>query len=158
MTEERDDSAVALANFAHSYCLSAIELQHAKVDATHPDAVVRYLYYHSIELYLKAYLISHGIDAETLRKNYGHNIGKLTRKAEELGLEFSEIDADIFDFMSSTDTVITSRYIRLGHHKRIPCDIIQVTCKVLHDQVVGKVYDDANISRRPVLNVRLEGI
>jgi hypothetical protein len=154
--DETQESAIAFANFAHSYCTSAITLQHSDVEATHADAVVRYLYYHSIELYLKAYLISHGIDAKTLRRNYGHNIGKLTHKSAELGLEFSEIDGDVFEFMKSTDTVITSRYIRLGHHRRFPNDFLQITCLKLHQQVVAKVYDDAGITRRPILSISLD--
>jgi hypothetical protein len=155
LNDTHEESAIAFANFAHSYCSSAIVLQHAEIDTTHPNSVVTYLFYHSIELYLKAYLMSHGISAQKLRQSYGHKIGKLSRKASALGLSFSEFDDEIFEFMTSSNTVISARYIRLGHHKRFPPDILQITCKKLHDQVIKKVYDQAGIDRRPSLSIHL---
>lgn len=155
MTEKSEESPIAFANFAHSYCSSAIALQHIDLQAPHSRSVVTYLYYHSIELYLKAFLMAHGITAKKLRLSYRHKIGKLSQKASELGLSFCEIDNDLFEFMHSSDTVISARYIRLGHHRQFPHDILQITCKKLHDQVIKKVYDDAGIARRPVLNLSL---
>jgi hypothetical protein len=111
LNDTHEESAIAFANFAHSYCSSAIVLQHVEIDTTHPNSVVTYLFYHSIELYLKAYLMSQGISAQKL-KSYGHKIGKLSRKASALGLSFSEFDDEIFEFMTSSDTVISARVNR----------------------------------------------
>lgn len=85
MTHPNDESPIAFANFAHSYCSSAIALQHSEVDATHSRNVVTYLYYHSIELYLKAFLMTHGMTAKELRHDYRHDVGLLSQKASELG-------------------------------------------------------------------------
>ena len=49
-----------------------------------------YLVCHSIELLLKSILALRGTNEEDLRKNYGHNLGKLTGAIRESGLCLSE--------------------------------------------------------------------
>jgi len=44
------------------------------------------LVFHAMELALKAYLREKGIESKTLRLKYAHSLGKLYKKAKELGL------------------------------------------------------------------------
>jgi hypothetical protein len=55
---ERTNS-MGLFNTAEAYWMSAVALQAAKVRAGHASQPVRFLYYHAIELYLKAWLRQH---------------------------------------------------------------------------------------------------
>jgi hypothetical protein len=49
-----------------------------------------------------------------MRTKFGHDVGKLSKKSAELGLEFDDEDLGIFELMSKTDAVIRSRYILTG--------------------------------------------
>ena len=60
MVEKNRTSALGLFNFAHSYWASASALETKDVRASHADAPICYLYFHSVELYLKSYLLAEG--------------------------------------------------------------------------------------------------
>ena len=47
---------------------------------------VMFIVGHSLELALKAFLLSKGVPLRTLRKDYGHSLHRTMRKAKELGL------------------------------------------------------------------------
>jgi hypothetical protein len=70
----------------------AIEFRHAYErlpDSGHPPEWPKYvLFYHAIELVLKAYLLAKGVSEKDLRnKNkFGHNIEKLVNEAVRCGL------------------------------------------------------------------------
>src|SRR5262249_35161441 len=55
-------------NFARSYWKAASALQKLKLKTTHPESSVAYLYYHAIELYLKAFLRMHGHTVDELQR------------------------------------------------------------------------------------------
>lgn len=110
--DERTNS-MGLFNVAEAYRLSAEELRKARVDAGHAEHPIRFLYYHAVELYLKALLrLRH--DVETIREDYGHKTLRLVREAENLGLLVDDEDRQIYELMGDTDAVINSRYIRTG--------------------------------------------
>ncbi|MCV6823954.1 MULTISPECIES: HEPN domain-containing protein [Halocynthiibacter] len=153
MANEDKYSAVGLFNYAHSYAASAIELEGSSIDATHPDAVVYYLYFHAIELYLKSYLLAYGNTAEQLRQKYGHNVRKLANACAALGLTLEDGDVQVIDLMKETDNVISSRYLRTGHHTRLPFIAFQETCYRLHEQICTKAYEKVGGQRRPVLRI-----
>jgi hypothetical protein len=52
---ERTNS-MGLFNMAEAYRLSALALEKAKVKIGHADSPIRWLYFHALELYLKALL------------------------------------------------------------------------------------------------------
>ena len=54
--------------------------------STYYSPVPYFLYCHSIELILKAFLIGNGIPKKDLRKLYGHDLEKVLTKAKDLGL------------------------------------------------------------------------
>jgi hypothetical protein len=63
MNRKELTTALGLFNYALSYRAAADKLQICKVRATHPHAPVPFAYYHSLELYLKAFLRAHGLSA-----------------------------------------------------------------------------------------------
>jgi hypothetical protein len=67
ISEEERTNEVGLFNTAESYWRSAGALYEAQVKASHPLSPVRFLYYHAIELYLKAFLRGNGHSARELR-------------------------------------------------------------------------------------------
>ncbi|MDO6482012.1 hypothetical protein [Shimia thalassica] len=153
MADEDKYSAVGLFNYAHSYAASAIELESSTVDATHPDAVVYYLYFHAIELYLKSYLLAHSVSEEDVQFKFGHKTRKLANKAKQLGLTLIEEDEAVVTLMAKTDNVISSRYLRVGTHTRLPFIAFQETCYRLHEQICPKAYEKVGGKRRPVLRI-----
>jgi HEPN domain-containing protein len=141
--EDLDDEAersrpVAYFNFADTYWTAAKALRRSKAKASHKDSPVRFLYYHAIELYLKAHLRAHKIHPYDMRNKFGHDAGKLSAKSAELGLDFDDEDLEIFDLMSKTDAVIRSRYILTGSYRLPDIDALNRTCKSLRLSV-GKV-------------------
>jgi hypothetical protein len=100
--EERDDEAtrsrpIAYFNFAETYWTAAKALRRSRAKATHKDSPIRFLYYHAIELYLKAHLRACDIHPYDMRVKYGHDVGKLSKKSAELGLEFDDEDVGLFE-------------------------------------------------------------
>jgi hypothetical protein len=87
--EELDDEAersrpIAYFNFAETYWTAAKALRRSKAQATHRNSPIRFLYYHAIELYLKAHLRACHIHPYEMRNNYVHDVGKLSGKSGEL--------------------------------------------------------------------------
>ena len=151
MVNKPETTAIGLFNYAHSYAQSAATLVKNQTDATHWNAPIYFLYFHAIELYLKASLVACGIDLEELRKKYGHSVRPLAELAKERGVELSDEAETVIDLMDKTDNVISSRYIRTGNHKRLPYDAFFNICHSLHFQIIGKVYESSGVTRRPTL-------
>ena len=133
--DEDRTNPTGLFNTAVSYWKSAAALERAKVKATHPDSPIRLLYYHAIELYLKAFLRQHHSVRELASKKFGHDTGKLSCRAGELGLSFDDEDQAVFAHLSDGDTLIRARYIRTGPFRWPPLDALDRTCRSLHDGV-----------------------
>jgi len=149
--DEQTKTAIGFFNYAHSYCKSAIALHEADVKATHPDGPVYYLFYHSIELYLKSYLLANGISSDDLAKRFGHRTRKLANKAKEFGLVLTEVDELVVTQMAKSDNVISSRYLRLGTHQLLPIVVYHETCFRLHEAIGPVAYEASGVARRPIL-------
>lgn len=146
---DQDTTPIGLFNFAESYWQSAIALQKAQVRATHTGSVVWYLYYHAIELYLKAYLSGNGITLDELRNKYGHRVNRLVKKSNEFGLQFDDEDTAVFAFMTETDAVIDSRYLRVGYFTRPTHEALDRTCRSIR-QLIGTALKENGYSVRGV--------
>jgi hypothetical protein len=112
--ELRDDdertNSMGLFNMAQAYRLSAMALEKANVKTGHAQSPIRFLYYHALELYLKA-LLRQKHSVEAMREKFGHKTKKLVKEAVNLGLVPDDEDHDVFSIMGDTDTVIETRYI-----------------------------------------------
>jgi hypothetical protein len=142
--EDERTNALGLLNFAHSYWEAAVVLQNTPRVATHQDSPRDYLYYHAIELYLKAYLRLNGYTVEQLRK-IGHSIHKLHEAAVEKGLSQVSEDATVIALIR--DNYLESRYIRTGPFQRPYPESLWGLCFVLHDEIEPQVNAAWNISR-----------
>ena len=103
---------MGLFNTAEAYRLSAAVLDKAQVKTGHAAKPVQFLYSHAIELYLKALLrTQHSVGVV---EKYSHNIGRLVKDAETLGLFVTTGDREVFAVMADTNALIEMRYIRTG--------------------------------------------
>src|SRR6516164_7697601 len=138
MVEPTDDdertNSLGLFNTAEAYRLSAMALPALKVDSGFREMPVRFLYYHALELYLKALLRQkHSIAAA--RNSFGHQIKLLVREAETLGLVVGEIDRYVLALIDDTDAIIDSRYIRTGTKRVAALEALDGTSKRIRDGV-----------------------
>ena len=113
MTSDDDQrtTSLGLFNTADAFELSAIALEDVKVDAGHAASPILVCYYHALELYLKA-LLRQKHNVETITK-FGHNIERLVKEAEALGLVIADEDREVF-FKADTKAILEARYIRTG--------------------------------------------
>lgn len=101
-----------------------------------PDPVL-FLVGQSIELALKAFLLSRGVPLRKLRCDYGHNLHRSLRKAKELGLStLVELDADELSTIEVLDDLYSSRqlqYIVTGK-KAFPmrCPLQRAALRLVH--------------------------
>lgn len=133
-------------HYAASYAIAARFLTLSNAEATHPDAPIRHLYRHSIELYLKAFLLHSGVKLKKLRNKYGHNTELLAEKAESLGLKLSE---EQFDQIAFCNDPLPDRYLETGSRRVLPNDVLLTICRHLHTTIGSQIYEAAGITRQP---------
>jgi HEPN domain-containing protein len=133
--EDQESSPSGVFNYAETYRKAAEALRATKYRATHSDSPILFLYYHAIELYLKAFLRANGIHAYDLRVNYRHGVGQLSRNAAKLGMPFTEEEEAVFHHMSTTRDVIQSRYLKTGLVRRVDQRVLDRTCESLRVSV-----------------------
>jgi hypothetical protein len=98
-TDDARSSPLGFFNLAESYWAAAVALENAGLRTTHPTSPISFLYYHAIELYLKAFLRTHGHSARELRgKNFGHRTCCLSEKAG--ALDFTSMTTTYKSFRS----------------------------------------------------------
>jgi hypothetical protein len=135
-TEHQTGDTLGFFNVAESYWQAALTLKKSKLNTTHPDSPIYFLYYHAIELYLKAFLRRHGHSERELRsKRFGHKTCCLTERASELGLFFVDEDLIVFSLMATTDAVIRSRYLQTGYFHWPTLEALDRTCRSLRESV-----------------------
>lgn len=152
MDQDRNDrtNAVGLYHYARSYHDSARALLAAKVTTTHPDAPVSYLYFHAIELFLKAFLRAHGHTVEELERKFRHDIGKMRDRATDLSLHFfMDEDRVVLAYMVKTKVVLKSRYIETGYFERPTNEALERTAKSLRNTVCAAVRELTGVNVRP---------
>ena len=112
-TLEKRRTALGTFNFAESFRHSADRLRISKLKRIPFDAPVRFLYYHSIELYLKSYLRSHGISAAYIKSKYQHRFRKLEKACAKYGLKLDDEDHDVIERIDG-DNYWDARYLTTG--------------------------------------------
>jgi HEPN domain-containing protein len=148
MKDDTDDDEdgrtqpLGLFNVAEAYWHAAKALQNTKRKTPHSNSPIWFLYYHSIELYLKAFLRAHGHTAKQLRLKYSHDMGRIQKRAEKLGLFFEDEDLEVLHIMATTDAVIRSRYHKTGYFSWPTHDALNRTCKSLRQSVGEELKKD----------------
>jgi hypothetical protein len=145
-------TAIGMFHFAQSYALSAKSLNEKRVNATHPDAPIRFLYCHAIELYLKAYLLLQGTTLSVLKsKAFGHNLSKLMSKSVEFGLEITmehQVAIQLANQANLDD--YPDRYIKTGYRTVVLPEVLSAVCSDLNQQIGGSIYTAAGVDRNPM--------
>jgi HEPN domain-containing protein len=132
-TDDEGFTPIGLYNCAVSYHAAARALAESEVRSWMPDMPVASLYFHAVELYLKALLLFKGISAKEL-KSIGHNLKRLARKAHDFGLPFDEADLDAIGLIPPQE-VIRVRYHRSRVGNRLPVLAFELTCRSLQETV-----------------------
>ena len=124
-------------NVADSYWAAASFILDQNLDTTHHDNATRFLFYHSIECFLKAYLRCKGLSIQELAhpKKFGHKVNKLASKAKSFRLNFDDEDLEVICLMSNSDTVIRARYFLRGPFDWPHLDSLNRTCRSLAESV-----------------------
>jgi hypothetical protein len=142
-TDDLRTAPIGFFNVAESYWQAALVLERANVKSTHPGSPISFLYYHEIELYLKAFLRLHGHSAKELAsQKFGHKTCCLAERAKELGLAFDDEVEGIFSMMATTDAVIRSRYIQAGFYRWPTHETLDRTLKSLRTAVGRALIND----------------
>jgi HEPN domain-containing protein len=137
--EARVSTASGFFTYAETYWQAAVALHNSKFRATHKVMPVYFLCYHAIELYLKAFLRAHDIHPYDLRVKYRHDMRKLSRKAAQLGLRFSEESEAIFHHLYTTGDAMLSRYLVTGTGPRLKFSALDRTCQSLRVPVAKEL-------------------
>jgi hypothetical protein len=132
--DNKRTNSMGLFNTAEAYWMSAAALQAAKVRSGHASQPVRFLYYHAIELYLKAWLRQH-YSVEKLEWKFRHDVKRMSKRAVKLGLSIADDDRQLLDIMASPGVLIEARYIRVGPKTWPNIEALDRMCKALRLKV-----------------------
>lgn len=136
---------IGLFHYAHSYAASAICITEQEIDAVHPDAPIRFLFSHALELYLKSFLLLHGITMERLRsREFGHDLVKLAEEAQQHQLLISRT---YLDQLAVANQQILDRYIVVGVRRVLEPETLHSICKDFNQKIGGLIYSEAKIGR-----------
>ena len=135
MDDDERTGALGLFNTAQSYWRSAEYLNAANLKVTHPRAPVTFLFYHAIELYLKAFLRDKGLTLAKL-KRLSHRIATLAQVASEKGLSLSPEPLGILSHIAESDMPNEARYIVTGFKDYASNEALSQVSTHL-DEVVG---------------------
>ena len=132
-----ETTSLGLFNYANSYRVAAAFLSatadniHPQELSSHPEAPIRFLYIHAIELYLKSYVRSHKNENQV--KEFGHNLKKLLKECKALELP-QQCREDII-FLNSERKNLSYRYIETGFKRELTRDAMHSICIELHNKV-----------------------
>lgn len=130
-------------NVAGSYRAAADKLRVCKLRATHPHSPIPFAYYHSIELYLKAFLRVHGLSAGFLA-DIRHDVKKLRKMCVARGLRFDAETEDVLALIATPGAGIRTRYLEVGFGRHpLLSDLARVCRKI--DRAVGATLSDKGV-------------
>jgi hypothetical protein len=124
--QTKSESPLGWFNLAHAYLFDAATLYKAegRPRRWHYEAPVHFLYFHAIELFLKAYLRTQGMtDQELSQREYGHKLKNLIDEAEARGMPITKRINRVRLFQmadEAKDQPIRSRYLRTGSATILP--------------------------------------
>jgi len=141
LTVDERTSPFGLFNFAESYRKAADILAFERPESMRPfDAPVRYLFYHSIELYLKAFLRSDGLTVRQMMK-LSHGFSALRDVCTTRGLWLADEDRDVLAQIGAEYNYIRARYIRTGFFRGATIEALSRTGASLVETVGGRLRE-----------------
>jgi hypothetical protein len=147
-------TAIGTFNFADSYrqAGSALRTLEWADSVSHARSPVEFLYWHAIELFLKAFLLACGMSETELRgRKYGHNLSNLVNEATNRGLALEADDSEVLSLMPTADDMIDLRYIKVGLRKAPKLEALETISNNLY-RLVGLALRDKAICIGPHLN------
>ncbi len=139
--DEERTTARGLFGYSRAYWSAGVHLDEAKLKERHASAPVRFLLYHSIELYLKTFLRVQGLNVKQLYQ-LGHEHRKLGKRAVSRGLELMDEDLDLLRLMDQTDAYLRSKYIETGFVSSPSIKALRSLCDRLDDMVARAFYEE----------------
>lgn len=117
-------------NVAHSYWKAAEALAGSdwRAGVSYADRPVRFLYWHAIKLFLKACLLSEGMDEVELKRKFSHDIKKLSQSAKDSGLALGELEMKILASMPTQNDMSELRYLVAGLRRGIALEDVGRVC------------------------------
>lgn len=113
-TDDERTTAAGLFHFAESYRTCAEALMRSPPKSLRFDDPLLFLAYHSLELYLKAYLRGHGSPVSDLKTKFLHSLTKAWDAAEKRGLKTRKNPRPLFQTLDAERTLLAHRYIVTG--------------------------------------------
>jgi HEPN domain-containing protein len=107
---------------------------------------IGFLFFHSIELYLKAFLRLCGLTVDELTK-LRHGLQRLAEEAKQRGLEITEHDMAVCEIVDDNDAMIRARYVETGSYRLPTNEALDETCQRLN-ATVHAALDKAGVSPR----------
>jgi len=144
--QTKGESPLGWFNLAHAYLFDAATLYNAeeRPRGGFYEAPVRHLYFHAIELFLKAYLRTRGMtDRELSLKPYSHDIKNLIDEAELRGMPITKRIQRVRLFQmadEARDQPIRSRYLRTGTATILPVVRLHEAARDLQGIVEGALH------------------
>jgi hypothetical protein len=125
---------IGLFNFAASYRAAADLLAKEAFKATHPGDPISFLYYHAIELYLKAFLHLQKVSIFKL-SGISHDFIKLRVRFQHKGLVIDSKTHEILELLTESDAWGTARYLDVGMLAVPDIEELGRACQRLHKPV-----------------------
>lgn len=117
---------------------------------------IRYLYYHSIELYMKAALISVGY-TETQLRALGHGFTNLASACNNVGFGLNEPqDIAVLEMIDTGSNYISTRYHYVGLYKVPTVQVIDITAGKIAVLAVLMVRKSGQFVRSPIRSLPIE--
>jgi len=136
-------------NYALSYRAAADKLRICKLRATHPHAPVLFIYYHSVELYFKAFLRAHGLSVAFLQNDVGHDFKKLERMCVDRGLALDDEAREVLAIMAAPGAWASTRYLEIGFKQSPRISILSRLCQRI-ERTVGASLSKKGIHIRRI--------
>lgn len=150
LEEAPGETPSAWFHLAHAYLYDAATLSAAQKPAGgHYDIPARFLYFHAIELFLKAYLRLKGIEEKELgKRHYGHNLNNLANEAENRGLLIGKGVRFVCDAALSYDNPLEARYIKTGARLAVLTHKLHEAARELQSRVEQSLHAEGIMTRR----------
>lgn len=136
LTEDDRATPMGFFQFGEAYFDCANALRTELPLHGHRSSAVKFMYFHAIELYLKAFLRLKGVPiAQLSSKQYGHDLSKLSTAAEDRGLTIELYTSEALEEFTDFKYQIESRYFRSRSGPQLNVEALWVITKRIRRSV-----------------------
>jgi hypothetical protein len=147
MTITKEDRTNALGLFNSAECYrQAADILASQQKALRFDQPIRYLFYHAIELYLKAFLRT-DLPLDKVER-YGHRFRRLRGACTSRGLPLEQHEREVLTMIDTDKAYIRARYIITGLSQEVAIKDLSWAAAVIA-QKVGVQLQQRGLPLRP---------